>query len=402
MTVPQGPQAFPRSEYLRRLALVKEEMKRREIGALVVTDQHNITYLSGYTALSAYVPQGLVVSAQEEEPAFILRPLDAIAAIYQCFMGREKIISYPETVIASSEKDGYDVIINYLEEIGLTHRGIGIEASSLPAQAAEKFQRRLPNALIVDCSLAITWIRLIKSDLEIEKMREAAAIADAAILRAAEVIRPGVREADAAAEIFAALIRGANGKAGTAVEQINMCSSPLTGTAHLTWREDIFRHGSHINLELGGTRHGYSAGIMRTYSIGAPSDQLRRVHDIQVAGLEAALAAVRPGKTCSDVANAFYRSIEKHGLKKESRCGYALGIGWLEPTASLRDGDFTELKPNMTFHLMLGNWIEEDFGYVISESIRVTDSGVEVLTNMPRKIFQVPLSHSRSYRLFNT
>ncbi|TGV74920.1 M24 family metallopeptidase, partial [Mesorhizobium sp. M00.F.Ca.ET.158.01.1.1] len=123
--------------------------------------------------------------------------------------------------------------------------------------------------------------------------------------------------------------------------------------------------------------------------IGSPSDRLRRVHEIQVAGLEVALDAIRPGATCSDVANAFNRSIEKRGLKKETRCGYAHRIGWLEPTASLKDGDMTELLPNMTFHLMLGNWIEEDFGYVISETFRVTDSCVEVLTTAPRKIFEI-------------
>lgn len=43
----------------------------------------------------------------------------------------------------------------------------------------------------------------------------------------------------------------------------------------------------------------------------------------------------------------------------------------------------------MTFHLMLGNWIDEDFGYVISETFRVAESGVEVLTKAPRKIFEI-------------
>ncbi|RMC62468.1 M24 family metallopeptidase [Sinorhizobium meliloti] len=389
MTITRGPQAFPRTEHLRRLASLKLEMSRREIDALVVTEQHNITYLTGYTAVSAYVPQGLVVLAHQEEPVFILRPMDAIAAIHQCFMERDKIIAYPEALIANPEKDGYDVIIDYLAENGLAKRGIGIEANSLPAQAAEKFRKRLPGASILDCTSAVTWIRLIKSDLEIEVMREAAEITAAAMQRAAEVIRPGVHEADAAAELFATLIRGVKGKPGTGIEVIQMCSSPLTGTAHVMWRDDVFRDGSQINLELAGNRHGYAAAIMRTYSIGAPSERLRRVHDIQVAGLEAALDAVRPGRTCSDVANAFHRTIEKQGLRKESRCGYPIGIGWLEASASLRDGDMTELKPNMTFHLMLGNWIDEDFGYVISETIRVTESGVEVITNVPRKIFEI-------------
>ncbi len=49
----------------------------------------------------------------------------------------------------------------------------------------------------------------------------------------------------------------------------------------------------------------------------------------------------------------------------------------------------TELKANMTFHLMLGNWVDLDFGYVVSGTFRVTETGVEVLTNTPRKLFQL-------------
>ena len=389
MAIGKGPQAFPRSEYLRRLALVKAEMARRDIDALIISDTHNITYLTGYTALSAYVPQAIVLSIHEEEPTFILRRQDAPAAIHQTFMDRGKIIGYPEALIGNPDKDGYDTVIDFLYEIGLANRGIGLEKGNLTAQAAAKFGSRLPEARIEDCTKAVTWVRLIKSDLEIAVMREAAAISDAAILRAAEVIRPGVSEAEACAEIAGTLVRGANGKQGTRLEGITICSSPRTGTSHIPWSEDVFRAGSQVNVEIAGSRHGYCAALMRTYSVGKPSDRLRQVHEIEVAGLDAALEAVRPGATCSDVANAFYRTIRKQGLDKESRCGYAHGIGWLEPTASLKDGDMTVLKPNMTFHLMLGNWIDEDFGYVISETFRVTDTGAEVLTNVPRKIFEI-------------
>ncbi|WP_461622989.1 M24 family metallopeptidase [Bradyrhizobium sp. 25ACV] len=221
-------------------------------------------------------------------------------------------------------------------------------------------------------------------------MREAAAIADAAIARAREIIRPGVREADAVAEITAAQIRGPKGgPPGTNLKPFLMCSSPRTSTPHILWSEDVFRQGSQINIELSGHRHNYVAPIMRTFSIGVPSDRLRRLHEAEVSGMDAALNAARPGRTCSDVANAFYRTLEKHGFKKESRCGYAIGIDWMEPTASLADGDMTELKQNMTFYLMLGNWIDEDFGYVFSESIRVTGAGAAVLTRSPREIIQI-------------
>lgn len=389
MTISKGPQVFPRTEYLRRLAAVKSEMVKREIEALVITFDRSINYLTGYTARSAYVPQALVISVHEEEPTFILRLMDVPAAIHLTFLERNRIIGYPEALIGNPEKDGYDAVVDFLRQANFATRGIGLELGQLPARAANNFQARLPDARIVDCTHVITWIRTIKSDLEITLMREAAAIADAGMMRAAEVIRPGVHEADAIAEILSTLARGANGKHGTGIANIFLCSSPRTGTSHITWSEDVFRQGSQINLELGGVRHTYTAAVMRTFSIGKPSDHLRRLHEAEVAGLEAALDKVRPGATCNDVARAFNGTIEKLGFQKESRCGYGIGIDWNEAVTSLKEGDMTVLKPNMTFHLMLGNWIDEDFGYVLSETFRVTESGADVLTGVPRKIFEI-------------
>lgn len=220
-------------------------------------------------------------------------------------------------------------------------------------------------------------------------MREAAAIADAGMLRAKEVMRPGMSEADAAAEIIAQLVRGAGGKQGTDVADFTLCASPRTSTAHITWAEDEFRNGSQINIELAGVRHGYTSALMRTFSIGKPSDVLQRLHEGEVAGLEAALAVVKPGATCGEVATAFNDTLKKFGFEKESRCGYAIGIDWTEPTASFKIGDPTILKPNMTFHLMLGNWIDEDLGYAISETLRVTDVGAETFSTLPREIIQI-------------
>lgn len=315
--------------------------------------------------------------------------MDAPAAIHLTFLDRTKIIPYPEKLVGDPTKDGFDSIIDFLHEVGLANRAVGLELGQLPTRSGEKFKSRLPQARIVDCTHAVTWIRGIKSDFEISVMREAAAIAHAAIERAAEVRRPGVREADAVADIVATLVRGADGRPGTAIANLFLCSSPRTGTCHIPWSDDVFRQGSQINLELAAVRYGYITPIMRTFSIGKPSDRLRRLHDAEVAGLEAALNTLRPGATCSDVARAFYRTIEKLGFEKESRCGYSVGIDWTEPTASLREGDMTVLKPNMTFHLMLGNWVDEDFGYVISETIRVTETGGEALTKAPRKLFEL-------------
>lgn len=389
MTMPKGAQAFPRSEYLRRLTAVKSEMERREVDVLVVTSPANITYLSGYTSKSAYVPQGLVVSLKDEEPTFIARRMDGPAALHQMFIDRSRVIGYPEALIANPDRNGYDAIIDFILDKRLGCKGIGLEATLLPALVVEKFKSRAAEAKIVDCTNAVSWIRGVKSDLEIAMMREAAAISDAGMLRAKDVIRPGVREADASAEIIATLVRGANDKPGTDIASFFLCSTPRTSTCHIRWTEDVFQRGSQINLEFSGVRHGYTSPLMRTMSIGKPSDHIRRLHEGEVAGLESALAVAKTGNACGDVAAAFNTTLKKHGFEKESRCGYAVGIDWTEPTASLKQGDVTILKPNMTFHLMLGNWIDEDIGYVISETFRVTDAGGEPFTRLSRELFEI-------------
>lgn len=389
MAMPKGPQAFPRAEYLRRLSTVKAEMERRGIEVLVISTPSNITYLSGYTAKSGYVPQGLIISLEEEEPTFLTRRQDAPAAIHQMFIPSNRVIGYPETLIGNPDMDGFDAVIDFLRDKGFGRKRLGLETKFLTWQTIEKFKSKLPGAAIGDFSNGVTWIRLIKSDLEIAVMRESAAIADAGMLRAKEVIRPGVREADAAAEIIATLVRGANGKPGTDLSSFYLCASPRSATPHIRWSEDVFRQGSQINLEFGGVRHGYISPLMRTFSVGEPADRLRRVHEGEVAGLEAALAVVKPGATCGDIAVAFNSTLKKYGFEKDSRCGYAIGIDWMEPTASLKEDDRTVLKPNMTFHLMLGNWIDEDFGYVISETFRVTENGAETFSRLPREIFVV-------------
>ncbi|MBT3716884.1 MAG: M24 family metallopeptidase, partial [Deltaproteobacteria bacterium] len=90
---------------------------------------------------------------------------------------------------------------------------------------------------------------------------------------------------------------------------------------------------------------------------------------------------------------AWRKTISKYGYEKESRCGYAIGLSyppdWGERTVSFRKGDKTVLEPNMTFHFMPALWFD-DWGLETTESIVITDSGVETLANVPRKLFVKP------------
>jgi Xaa-Pro aminopeptidase len=115
-----------------------------------------------------------------------------------------------------------------------------------------------------------------------------------------------------------------------------------------------------------------------------------KLNDVVHDGLNAALASVRPGARCEDVAAAWSTFINRHGYHKSSRIGYSIGLcfqpTWLERTASLQQGDRTELAANMTFHLMCGMWEGED-NLVMSETFRVTRTGAELLTRFPQELF---------------
>ncbi|MGV3553375.1 M24 family metallopeptidase [Rhizobium sp.] len=389
MPLPKAPPVFPRAEYIRRLTAVKTELERRGLEAAMISSPANINYLTGYTSKSGYVPQGLIVDLANEEPTFFTRRMDAPAAKHQMFIDESRIIGYSESYIANPEKDGFDIAIDFLLGANLGAKSIGLEMSALSASTLAKFTSKLPSASLSDLGNAVHWIRGLKSDLEIAMMREASANSDAGMRRGIEVIRPGVREADAAAEIIAAVTRGVNGKPSTDISGFFLCATPRTGTCHIRWTEDTFRAGSQVNLEFSGNRHGYTSPLMRTLSLGTPSDRLKRMHEAEVAGLTAALDAAKVGGTCNDVAVAFGAAMRSHGLEKESRCGYAVGIDWPEPTASLKEGDMTVLQHNMTFHLMLGNWVDDEFGYVISETFRVTERGGEAFSQIPRDIIEV-------------
>ena len=80
----------------------------------------------------------------------------------------------------------------------------------------------------------------------------------------------------------------------------------------------------------------------------------------------------------------------KAGYVKPSRIGYSIGLNyppdWGEQSASLRKGDQTVLVPNMCFHVMLGMWMD-NWGFELSETVRVTELAPDLLTNFPRQLF---------------
>ena len=122
-----------------------------------------------------------------------------------------------------------------------------------------------------------------------------------------------------------------------------------------------------------------------------PSADLLRLEEAVADGLEAVLSAAAPGVAVASLAHAWNWKLAEYGLEKPSRLGYSIGAAyppdWGERTISIRSEDENDLAENQTFHIICGMWME-GFGYEVSESVRITATGVETFTSFPRGLIR--------------
>ncbi|WP_137286544.1 M24 family metallopeptidase [Halorussus salinisoli] len=390
------PQAiFDDSEYQRRIARTKERMREEELDALVVSDPANMNYLTGYDGWSFYVHQAVLVTLDRDEPVWVGREMDANGARATTQLDEESIRAYSDDHVQSPyDLHPMDFFADQLESLGVADGRIGLEMDAyyFTAKSYTRIQENLPEATFEDHTLLVNWVRIKKSDQEIEYMRQAARISENAMQAGLDAIEEGVPEYEAAEAIYSALIDGTDEYGGDYPSIVPlMPSGDHTGTPHLTWTDRPFEDGDPVIIELSGCRHRYHSPLARTTFVGDPPDEVRETADIVVEGMEAALDAAEPGVTAESVEKAWRDTIAKYDVEKEDRIGYSMGLGyppdWGEHTASLRPGDETVLEEDMTFHMIPGLWFD-DFGVELSETFRVTSTGAETLADFPRKLFQ--------------
>ncbi|MDX1432382.1 MAG: M24 family metallopeptidase [Gammaproteobacteria bacterium] len=383
---------FTHEEYQRRVEATRAGMAERGIDVLLCTNPANMAYLTGYDGWSFYVHQ-LVVLAMEGEPVWVGRGMDANAARVTTWLARENIHGYPDDYVQSTHKHPMDYVADLLSLRGWDRGTIGLEMDSYYFTAAchAALERGLPEAAFADTTTLVGWVRVIKSADEIAYMRHAARIIEKTMQIGIDMVRPGVRQCDAAAAIWQSLVSGTEEFGGDYPAICPMLPTGVgTSTPHLTWTDRPFVEGEATILELAGTRLRYHCPMARTVHIGKPPKRLVDTAKVVVEGLGNAIEAARPGAECQDVEAAWRRTIERHGIVKESRIGYSTGLNyppdWGEHTLSLRPGDHTVLEPDMTLHIIPGVWLD-DWGIEISECVHITPNGAEPFCAFPRKLF---------------
>jgi len=369
-------------------------MAAREIDLVIVSDPSNMSWLTGYDGWSFYVHQ-CVLLGLDGDPVWFGRSQDANGAKRTCFMHHDDIIGYPDHYVQSTERHPMDYLSERIEERGWAKARIGVEMDNYWFSAAgyASLRKHLPNAGFTDVTGLVNWQRAVKSEQELSYMRTAARLVERMHQRIFDKVEPGMRKCDLVAEIYDASLRydariGAGGDYPAIVPLLP--SGADAAAPHLTWDDEQMKAGEGTFFEIAGVYRRYHCPLSRTVFLGKPTRTFLDAEKAVLEGMASGLQVAKAGNSCEDIALAFFAVLKKYGITKDNRSGYSIGLSyppdWGERTMSLRPGDTTVLKENMTFHFMTGLWME-DWGFEITESIVIGETGPECLANVPRELF---------------
>jgi Xaa-Pro dipeptidase len=376
------------AEFRERRERLLEHVRDGGLTGYVLFDADAIRYFTGFAFLSNERPVVYAESVGGESaifvPEFEVERTRAEAAF-------ERIESYPEY---PGPEHPMVVLARVLATLGIG-RAIGADSDGYPGILGYDGPPlgKVAGATVAPLGDAIEAMMRRKSPAEIALIRESGRWCAHAHRLLQKYTRPGATEAEASLragmETTLALLAehgevgGLSSSDGVSAGyrgQIGVRSSWAHAVAHAI----EFRPGDMLVTETSAPIWGYNAELERGMVIGPPTDRQRSMFEHVVASQEAAFAAIRPGATCADVDRAVLRYFEDHDLLPYWRQHTGHGIGLRNHEAPFLDvGDHTVLEPGMVFTVEPGLYDSELGGFRHSDTVVVTEDGMEKLTDYP-------------------
>ena len=381
----------PEEELLRRLKNVRKEMERRGFDALIIYSspgsmrygqRGHVMYMANY---EPYFGDTMMVLPRDENSGALLEIDEAHYFPSDCTW-IENI--KPSTNHVSTAKD-------YLQKIGLKKPKIGIVGDySMSPALYTSFQEETSFYQVEPASDIIENERIIKSEWELQSIREASRIAKKGIEAAARLARPGVQDLEIAAEVE----RTCRIEGSEFFPHYTMVSSGPDEKYSSCWWKCGQRHlqeGDILLLDFGTMYNGYCCDIARPFIVGRhPSQAQKDVFEVLKQAMEIGRKAAHEGAFASDVDKAV-RKIYKDTWPDETSWGAGHGVGlevheWpfigyhaITHDPAYRD---TELKANTVISLEPTISIPGLGDFQLEDEFVVTGTGAERLNDIPQEI----------------
>ncbi len=387
---------IPATEFQERRERLLEYVRGAGLTGYVLFGADFIQYFTGFWFLSNERPVVYGESVGGESTIFVPEFETERARAETAFERIDAYAEYPGL------EHPMRLFARVLADLGI-ERAIGADQDGYPGILGYKGPplSEVTGASITPLGDVIESMMARKSENELELIRESGRWCAHAHRLLQEYTRPGVTEAEASLRagqettlaMLAELgdVGGLSSSAGVSAGyrgQIGVRSSWAHAVAHAI----EFRAGDMLVSETSAPIWGYNAELERGMVIGPPTDEQRRLFGHVVAAQEAAFAAIRPGATCADVDGAVMRYFEDNDLLEYWRQHTGHGIGLRNHEAPFLDlGDHTVLQPGMVFTVEPGLYDSALGGFRHSDTVVVTEHGMQTLTDYPRDIESLTL-----------
>ncbi|HEY1318773.1 MAG TPA: Xaa-Pro peptidase family protein [Streptosporangiaceae bacterium] len=417
---------FPITEYRRRYARLAALLDAEGFDALVLTQEEAVRYLSGYNsviwAVGRWLPTVLVATRDPRRAALIASSFDAGCASGTAWVPtvdtyREaeeipaKVRGHLAAAGAAAGRVGYEygqgsfmAVPQHLAAAltGRAGRGHQFRPAGGPAGGGAGAGNASADALTPprDAGRLISALRMLKSPLEIERIRRSVGAAVAGYQAGLQAATAGMTEKDLVAVIGSTMYRS-GATAGTKPLFVNCVSGrtryPLVDSPA---SDNVIAEGDIVFVDGGGACDGYVSDILRLIGVGRIRPEDRRYAEVAAGATEAMIDAVRPGVRVSQLLGAAAEHVAAAGVTDQvgEVAGHGIGLElWERPLIKAHDdpADDVAVQPGMVLCLepILAP-PHPDGGlagiFVFEQQVLVTPGGCEVLSGaVPGRLWEV-------------
>jgi len=374
--------SFPVEEYRARVRRAQRELASLDLDALLCHTAANVCYLTGFEAVLWY-KYALAVVPREGDPILLVQDFEMPNACATVWC--DDRVTYP------CHGDPITVTRDLLRQRGLARRRLGVELNrwSMSVPTYLKLRDALSSARLVDATAVLDRMKAVKSPAEIEVLRRGAELTSRGMIAARRRVKCGRQDQDIAAAAYDALIRG--GSEYMAIDPI-VTVGPRSSIPHSTHRRVTVGRGDSVVIEVGACVHRYSPASMRAVVTRPVPAPIRRMYEACRESVDTVVRHMRPrthgdsiARQAARVMAPFARDFVWHGIY-----GYSIGLGfppdWNDCSALIQRGVDLVLQPGMAFHVGASLRQVGVGGVAFSETVLVTRTGAEALTQVPREL----------------
>jgi len=356
---------------MEQLNRLREALAREGVPAMLVTDNTNVGWLTGFTGTFGRV---------------IVTPTDSlfITDSRYTIQAQEEVKGIP-IVSFASPVNGDEFTVDKLREFGVGQ--VGFESATNTYATWQGWTKKFAGIELIPVRDILSDLRMIKSAAEVEQIRRACGVADAAFDHIQRIIQPGVTEMDVTLDLeFFIRRQGAE----IAFPSI-VVSGERGARPHGKPSEKRLEVGDFVTMDFGARVGGYNSDITRTVVVGEASDRHREVYETVLEAQLEALHAIRPGHLARDVDRVAREILGTRDLAKFFGHGLGHGLGRvvhdggrLSPTSD------DVIQPGQIWTVEPGVYIPGFGGVRIEDDVLVTETGIEILTHSTKELLILP------------